>query len=245
MVVVVGVVEEEAGVGDAVFSGNGGVVNLRNADVENSVSGANNEWMFFAERIGEADARAEVKGFERNFARGWEEWIRNQSRSGEGLQIPAHAGINGEVVGDANRVLGEGGVIIGIGMRGGLAEILDVVLRHGVGVGAQRRERQSGFHGREGEGVHFDGIEKIFAALLAGKEVVDPGEQGIAAELEGVAPGIEAESFGEMEAMLAGGAGKNVGAANGVNDGRNLDQRVGGVGVGLLQVAGELGAEDG
>jgi hypothetical protein len=40
LIVIVGVVEKDLSVGDAVFGGDGGVVDLRNADVEESVSGA-------------------------------------------------------------------------------------------------------------------------------------------------------------------------------------------------------------
>src|SRR5260370_11339090 len=110
-------------------------------------------------------------------------------------------------------------------------------------VGAERRKRESGFHRREGEWIDFDGVEEILAALLAGEKVVDPGEKRVADELEGVSAAIEAESFSEMEAVLAGGARQDVGAADGVHDGGNLHEGVGGVGVGLLQVAGELRAE--
>src|SRR5260370_20320145 len=112
-----------------------------------------------------------------------------------------------------------------------------------MGVGAERRKRESGFHRREGEWIDFDGVEEIFAALLAGEKVVDPGEKRVAAELEGVSAAIEAESFSEMEAVLAGGARQDVGAADGVHDGGDLHQGVGGVGVGLVQVAGELSAQ--
>ena len=147
------------------------------------------------------------------------------------------------MIGDANGVLGEGGVVVGVGMGGGLAEILQIVFRHFVGIGAERGERESAFLGCEGEGIHFDGIEKIFAALLAGEEIVDPGEEGVSAELESVAAGVEAEGLGEVQAMFAGGAGENVGAADGIDDGGNFDEGVGGVGERLLQVAGELGSQ--
>ena len=116
-------------------------------------------------------------------------------------------------------------------------------MRHAVSVGAQRGERQSGFLRFEGEGIDFDDVEKIFAALLAGKEIVDPGEKGVAAELERVAAGIEAEGFGKLGAVLASGAGKKIGASDAVDDVGNFDQRVAGVGVGLAQIARELGAQ--
>ena len=50
------------------------------------------------------------------------------------------------MVGDADRVLRERGIFVGIRMRGGAAEILQIVVRDLVRVGAQRRELESGFH---------------------------------------------------------------------------------------------------
>ena len=123
------------------------------------------------------------------------------------MEIPAHAEVDGEMIGGADGVLGEGGVVIAVGIGGICAEALQVVLRDLVGVGAERGERQSGFHGLEGEGIDFDDVEEIFAALLAGKIIIEPGDEGIAAELEGMAAGIEAESFGKLAAMFASGAG--------------------------------------
>ena len=166
-----------------------------------------------------------------------------ESGSGEGLEIPANAEVEGETAGGADRILGEGGVVVAVGVGGICAEVLQVVFRHGVGVGAERGEWEPGFHGREGEGIDFDGIEDVFAALLAGEIVVEPGDEGIAAEFERVVAGIEAESFGELAAMFASGAREQIGATDAVDDVGDFDQRVGGIGVGLLQVTGELGAE--
>ena len=110
-------------------------------------------------------------------------------------------------------------------------------------VGAERSEFESGFHGLEGEGIDFDGIEEEFAALLAGEEIVNPGEETVAAELPGMATAFEADGFGEMQAMLAGLAGKHTGASDAVEDGGNFDEHVAGVAERLLLVAGELSAE--
>ena len=63
------------------------------------------------------------------------------------------------------------------------------------------------------------------------KEVVDPGEKRVAAEFEGMTAGIEAESLGEMEAVLASGAGKQVRASDSVHDRGDFGESVGGVGV--------------
>ena len=49
--------------------------------------------------------------------------------------------------------------------------------------------------------------------------------------------------FCEVQAMLAGLTGEKVGASHAVEYGRDFYQNIAGVGVGLLAVAGELGAE--
>ena len=67
IVVVVGVVEKELSVGDAVFGGDGGVVDLRNADVEDPVAGTDDERVGLADGVSETGARAEVMGIEGNF----------------------------------------------------------------------------------------------------------------------------------------------------------------------------------
>src|SRR5882762_2008004 len=147
------------------------------------------------------------------------------------------------MIGDADGVLSEGGVVVGIRMRGGLTKILQIVVRDCVGVRAKRTERKSRFHGCKGEGIDLDGIKEILAALLAGEEIVDPGEKRVAAKLEGVAGSVEAQGFGEVQSVLTRRTGEQVGAADRINDGWNLDQSVSAVCIGLLQVARELSSE--
>ena len=142
------------------------------------------------------------------------------------------------MVGEAHGVLGEGSVVIAVGVRSGSAEVLNVVVGNLVGVGAERGERKSSFHGLESEGIHFDFVEEVFAVLLAGKKIVDPGEERIAAEFEGMAEGL-----GKLGAMFARGAGKQVGTADAVHEVVDFDESVVGVGVGLAEVARKLGAE--
>ncbi len=72
VIVIVGVVQKDLSVGDAVFGGDGGVVDLRNANVEKSVSGADYERVGLADGIRESGARAEIVGLERDFAGGRE-----------------------------------------------------------------------------------------------------------------------------------------------------------------------------
>src|ERR1700734_2146743 len=152
------------------------------------------------------------------------------------------------MIGDANCVLSESCIVVAIGIGGGWSEALKIVFRDVVRVGAKRREWKAGFHGCESEGIHFDGIEDIFAALLAREKVIDPGDEGVAAELEGMAAGIEAEGFGKLGAVFASGAGEQVGASDAVDNICNFDESVAGVGVGLAKIAGELspqGADEG
>src|SRR5271163_2786830 len=112
------------------------------------------------------------------------------------------------MIGGANGVLREGSVVVAVGIRGRRAETLQIIFRDGVGISAERSKRQPRFHGFECKRIDLDNVEQIFAALLAGEIVIDPRDERVAAELEGVAAGIEAESFGELAAMFARGAGK-------------------------------------
>src|SRR6202011_1943393 len=115
----------------------------------------------FAEGVCESGARGKIIGLEWNLAGGREQRVGQETGGRESLQVPADPEIQGEMVGDADGVLGEGGVFVGVGIRGGAAEILQIILWHFVGVGAERREWESCFHGRVSEGVDLDGIEKI------------------------------------------------------------------------------------
>jgi len=136
VVVVIGIVEEDLCVGDAVFGLDGRVIDLRDAHEKNAVSGANHEGASLAERIGQSGARGEVVGLERDPARRWKQGVREQSSARESLQIPANAEIDGKPVGDAQSVLREGRVFVCVWIRGSSAEALQIVVRHLVGVGA-------------------------------------------------------------------------------------------------------------
>ena len=54
------------------------------------------------------------------------------------MKVPADAEVQRKMVGDANGVLGEGRVVVAVGMRGGAAEILQIVVWDFVSVGAAR-----------------------------------------------------------------------------------------------------------
>jgi len=59
-VIVVVVVEKYLGVIDAVFGGDGGVIDLRDADVEDSVTGADDERVGFADGVSESGTGGEI-----------------------------------------------------------------------------------------------------------------------------------------------------------------------------------------
>src|ERR1700693_353273 len=76
VVVIVGVVEKDLRIADAVFGGDGGVINLRDADIEDPIAGADDEWVSLAEGVRESSTRAEIVRLEGNFAGGREERVR-------------------------------------------------------------------------------------------------------------------------------------------------------------------------
>ena len=199
--------------------------------------------MRFSDGISESGARCDVARIVRNFAGRRKQWIRDQPPFREGLEIPAYAKVESKMVGNTNRILNEGGVVVAVGIGCGWPEVLQVVVRHRMGVGPQRREREPGFLWFEGEGIHLNDIEEIFTTLLAGEKIVDPGDKSVAANLDGVAAGIEAEGFGKLGTVFASGSRELIGAPDAIDDVVNLDERVVGVCVGLAQIAGELGPQ--
>ena len=94
-------------------------------------------------------------------------------------------------------------------------------------VSPQGREFQARLHGLEGERAHLDGIKNVLAARQGRKEVVDPGEQGIATELPGMPFALHTDGFSQMQAVLAGLARQNGGAAKAINDAGNSGERGG------------------
>src|SRR5205814_1530559 len=227
-------------VGDPVFRLNYRVVNLRNADEKDAVSGANDQRAPVAQRVCQPGAWGEIVWLKWHFAGRREQRIREQPLGGEGLKIPTNSQIHREMIGQAHRVLREGGIFIGIRMRYGAAKIVQVVMRHLVRVGPQRGELKRSHLRFEGERIDLDGIEEIFAALLAREEIKNLGDERIAAELQRVAGAFYADRVREMHAVLAGFAWQHAGPADGVENGRNLDQDVAAVGIRLLAVAREL-----
>jgi len=67
-----------------------------------------------------------------------------------------------------------------------------------VGVGAEWRSAAVRLPAVEVKGLTLISSKKVFTALLAGEEIVDRSNEGVAAEFEGVVAGIEAEGFGEL-----------------------------------------------
>src|SRR5579863_8181989 len=98
-------------------------------------------------------------------------------------------------------------------------------------IGTERSQRKTRFLWFEAERIHFNNIEKIFAALLAGEKVVDPCDESVAAELEGMPASVEAESLGQLGAMFTRGAGKLIGATDAIDDISHFNECAVGVGV--------------
>ena len=76
-------------------------------------------------------------------------------------------------------------------------------------ISPQGRQFQTGFHGRECEGAYLDGIENVFTSAKGWKKIVDPSEQRISTELPRVSSSFHTQGFGQVQAMLAGLAGKD------------------------------------
>ena len=129
--------------------------------------------MLVSQRIGKPGARSKIVRLKWELAGRREQRTGDQPRGLERLQIPAYAEVQSEPVRHANGVLRKGGVLIGVRMRGGAAEILEIVVRDLMRVGAKGAKLQSALPGFECERVDLDGIEKVFTTLLAGEEVID------------------------------------------------------------------------
>jgi hypothetical protein len=78
-----------------------------------------------------------------------------------------------------------------------------------VGIGAQRGEFQSAFLGDEGEGVDFDLVEDVFAAGERWKEIVDLGEERVAAEFPRIPASLEIQRLRQVKAAFVGAPGQN------------------------------------
>src|SRR6202142_3048111 len=112
-----------------------------------------------------------------------------------------------------------------------------------MGVGAEGSQRQAADEGLKGEGINVDGIENILAAEGGREEVVDLGDEGVAAEFERVALAVAADGFGEVLAVLIGFARQDGGAAESVEHAGDFRQGLIGITLGPLIVARNLGAE--
>ena len=189
------------------------------------------------------DARSKIVGIERNLAGIRPQRIGQQPFFGEGLQVVSGAKTDGEMAGGADCILQKPGVFVGVGMARLIPKILNVIFWHIVRIGAQRRQQQARLLRFEGERVHFNQIENVLPAGLRREIVINPAEQSVAADLPGIAFAFEADSFGDLQPVLASLPRQNVGTSKAVNDASHLGQRVGGVGTRLLQIVRELGAQ--
>ena len=189
-----------------------------------------------AKRVRQTDARGKVAIIQRNFSRLRPERIADQTFGGESLEIVTHAQAHGQSSRDTNRVLHEGRVLVGVRMRYRRAEILDVVTRHLVGVGAQGRQFQPIAHGFESPRIDRNRVVVILAAEHRREEVVNPGEQRVAAELPGVAALFETQRVGKMKTMFPRLPRKNSRATHAIEHVRDVRPDIGRVGARGLQI---------
>jgi hypothetical protein len=216
------VIQEEKIPRQPVFMLNRGSVDLRNASVEESKSGADDQRPLLPDGVGDAHARPDVAGVEGHPACVRPQRIRLQAFSRESLQVIARTQAQGEVVGDADGVLQKASVLVGVRIGGRGTETLQIIMRDFMRVGAQPREFEAGFLGLEGERIYLDGIEDVLSSARRREEVIDPGEQHVAAELPGISLAFHAEGLGQMQAVLPGLPGKNGGASEALDNVRDL-----------------------
>ena len=146
-----------------------------------------------------------------------------------------------ETVGDANRVLQESRIFIGIGMTNRRTEVLNVVAWYLMRVSAQRSQLKTCNHGNKGKRIHLNVVVDIFPAKKRWEVVVGPGHHGVPAKLPGVASALETEGFGKVQPMLSSLAGQDRGSSKSVNDAGDFRPHRRRVAAGLLQVVGKLG----
>src|SRR5271169_1066275 len=89
---------------------------------------------------GEAGAGGKVMRIQGQLAGGRPQRVAGQTAGVESLQVVAGTQRYRQMPGDADGVLRESGILGGVGMGYRVAEVLDVISRHQVGIGAQRRE---------------------------------------------------------------------------------------------------------
>src|SRR5881409_3199845 len=111
---------------------------------------------------------------------------------------------------------------------------------HLVRVGAQRRELESRQLWFEGKRIDFDGIENVLTSEQRWEIVVNPGEQSIAAEFQGVALALKTESLGQMQAVLASPPRQDRRTAKTISYAVDFRERVIRIAGGTLQIVGEL-----
>src|SRR5437868_10322789 len=120
--------------------------------------------MLLTQRIGKPGARRDIIRIVGNLSGIRPQRIRNQPVAAKSLQVIAHADVQCEVVGHADRVLDESRILARIRMRYCRTEILLVNAWYLMSIGAQRRQRQPAHLRHKRERIDLDGLEKVFAA---------------------------------------------------------------------------------
>ena len=236
----VGVVQEEVALAQPVVRLHRRVVDLRDARVEDPRSRADHQRPLLPDGIRQPYPRREVVAVEGHLARVRPQRVGDQSLAVEGLQVPAQPQAERQVVAQPDAVLREQRVLLGVGVRHRRAEVLDVVPRHLVRPRPQRRDPQPEGLRLEGERVHPDVVVDVLPAEQRGKEVVQPHQAHVAAELEGVPPRLPAHRLGDVQPVLVGLPRQDGGAPEALDDVVDPRQRRCRVGLRPLPVAREL-----
>src|SRR4051812_35257157 len=107
----------------------------------------------------------------------------------------------------ADRILHEPGILLRIGMRSRIAEILDVKARDLMSIGPQRAQFQPSDRLRhERERIDADLIEDIFAAECLREEVRNAGQGNVSTKLQRMSFPFAAERLRNVDAALIGAA---------------------------------------
>src|SRR5579863_3455117 len=96
---------------------------------------------------------------------------------------------------DPDSILQERRVFVAVGIRDGVTKILLIVFRYFMCVSTKRRQLKPSFLRGKRKWIHFDGIEDVFATCGPRKEVVNPREQCVSAELKRIAISFQADSL--------------------------------------------------
>src|SRR3954464_8373240 len=145
------------------------------------------------------------------------------------------------MIGDADRILHEGGVVFGIGVRGRITEILQIEERNLVRVGAQRTQRKPANLLRDKrKRLYPDLVKDVLATEKLREVVADPCASEIAAEFDGVALPFAAKRFRNENLLLVSIARQDARPSHLVEHGADACEHIVGVREALLVIMREL-----